>query len=498
MRRRTRKQMNQSSMRVFVLFLMGCILSLRAAGQADSLFVLPDSAKAFTLQHFYTLVLEYHPTARQVALLSEVARQEIRLARGGFDPKLELQYQQKNYNSNEYYELFRTELKFPSVFPFDPKIGVERNEGAYLDPQNYIGSQFNYRQYYTGLSLPLGRGLITDERRAALNQAKLFATYTEAEQVKLINKLLLDAAKAYWKWYYAYYNFRAQTRGVAIASEVFRRVKMNAVQGEASTLDTVQASITRQERLVQRQEAFLDFRNAGIQLSAFLWDSLANPISLPMNWAPVRPVSQEVLTAGELEHLKEQAQLHHPELRKLTVKVEQLDVERKLNQEYLKPRFDVSYAWLNQPIDPAGNASFGFGDNYKFGVDFSFPLLIRKERAKLQQTKVKLSSTRFEQGLMRRQVSNQIEASYNTLTNSGLLIDQLRGMVSNYERLLSGEYLNLENGESDLFKINVQQEKLINALSKYLKLLSEYEANKAELYWAAGVERLGVKTGDME
>jgi outer membrane protein TolC len=65
-------------------------------------------------------------------------------------------------------------------------------------------------------------------------------------------------------------------------------------------------------------------------------------------------------------------------------------------------------------------------------------------------------------------------------------------MVNNYERLLFAELLNFENGESDLFKINVQQEKLIQSQTKLVKLLSDYEKQKAMLYWAAGVRNLGL------
>ena len=54
------------------------------------------------------------------------------------------------------------------------------------------------------------------------------------------------------------------------------------------------------------------------------------------------------------------------------------------------------------------------------------------------------------------------------------------------------EILNLENGESDLFKINVQQEKLIVSQTKLLKLKAEYEKLKATLYWAAGVRNLAI------
>jgi outer membrane protein TolC len=482
---------NNTPYRLFFLVVIVFYFNV-AHAQQQSIFSLPDSSKAFTLENFYFLILQNHPTVNQIDLLTDIAKQEIRLARGNFDPKLEFQYQQKNFKDTEYYELFDGSLKFPSVLPFDPKIGIERNQGQYLNPENYIANDFNYQQVYAGMSMPLGRGLITDDRRAALRQAELFGEMTEAEQVKLLNKLLLEAAKDYWQWYFSYYNFRIQNRGVVIASEIFRRVKVNAEQGEAAVIDTIQAKITLQERLVQQQEALLDFQNTGILVSTYLWDSLSNPLAISLNWAPVRPDENWSLTSGDLEELKEQAKQNHPELLKLSVKLQQLDVERRLAIEYIKPKLDVSYTFLNQPFDPEWNSSFGFGDNYKLGADFSFPIFIRKERAKLAQTKIKLSSTRFEQGLVQRQVLNQIDASFNTLFNTGIIINQLSEMVANYERILQAEFLNLENGESDLFKINIQQEKLINAQSKYLKMLSEYEKSKAELYWAAGVSNLGI------
>ncbi|GCC52539.1 hypothetical protein SanaruYs_27760 [Chryseotalea sanaruensis] len=470
-------------------FAVFCLNKVQA--QQDSLFVLPDTVKAFTLENFYSLILENHPTAKQTYLLTDIAKQEIRLARGNFDPKLELSYQQKNLDGTEYYDLLDGSLKFPTALPFDPKVGFQRNQGQYVNPENYIADQFNYQQFYAGLSVPLGRGLITDERRTALRQAELFSDMTEAEQLKLINKLLLEATKEYWQWYFAYYNYRIQNNGVRLAQEIFRRVKINALQGEAASIDTVQAQITLQERLVQQQEALLDFRNTGIQLSTYLWDSLSNPLILSLNLAPVRPSENWSLTKGALEELKIQAKQNHPELRKLSVKLEQLDVERKLAVEFLKPTLDASYTFLNQPFDPRWNSSFDLGENYKFGLDFSFPIFLRKERAKLAQTKIKITSTAFERGLAERDILNQIESAYNTMDVTGSMIAQLASMVENYERLLAAEFMNLENGESDLFKINIQQEKLINAQAKFLKMLTEYEKSKALLYWSAGVSQLG-------
>lgn len=469
------------------------LLAVRfAASQVvtDSLLYLPDSVSPLTIDNFYAQVLKNHPVAKQADLLSEFAKQELRLARGNFDPKLEAQYLAKNFNDVDYYEIFNSSIKFPSVLPFDPSIGVEQNSGKYLNPERYISEQFDFRQFYAGVSLPLLRGLITDDRRAALRQAELFGDMMEAEQLKAINKLFLEAAKDYWQWSISYYNFRLYNQNVTIAEEIYRRVRLNYELGEAAPIDTIQAKITLQQRLVERQEALLDFQNSAIQLSNYLWDSLSNPVELSLQFAPVMNRDIIGITAAQLDELTNLARENHPDIQKLDVKLQQLEVDRRLAAEYLKPTLDLNYYFLNQPFDPEWNSSFGFGDNYKLGVDFSFPIFLRKERAKLAQAKLKITNTKFDRSFTERQVLNQINTTYNSLTNNGLIISQQSEMVNNYNRLLAAELLNLENGESDLFKINIQIEKLIQSQSKLIKLLGDYEKQKAFLYWAAGVRRL--------
>lgn len=476
--------------RIVYLLAWLSVQSLMAVGQStDSLFIIPDSARVFTLENFYELLVRNHPTARQASLLPEVAQQEIRFARGSFDPKIESQFLTKSLNGKEYYEIFNGTLKIPTFIPFDPSIGVDQNKGTYLNPERYIDDQFNNRQLYAGISLPLGRGLITDERRATLRQAELFKDISEAEKIKIINKLILDATKAYWDWYFAHYNYRLLSQNLVIADDIFRRVKTNHTFGEASVMDTIQAAITRQQRLIEQQEAFVTFRNSGISISTMLWDSLGNPLELSPDLVPVLVPDGLMMTPDVLQELADSARLYHPELNKLESKIHQLEVDRRLAKEYLKPQLNLNYYALNQPINPNGESSWTFNDNYKLGIDFSMPIFLRKERSKLALTKLKITNTQLERSLTEREIVNGIASIYNQLTNLQPILANQYQMVQAYQRLLEAELLNLTEGESDLFKINVQQEKLIQAQSKWLKLLSENEKLKAQLYWAAGTSK---------
>lgn len=156
----------------------------------------------------------------------------------------------------------------------------------------------------------------------------------------------------------------------------------------------------------------------------------------------------------------------------------------------MKPQLNLNYYAVNQPVNPDGDFSFAIGDNYKLGIDFSFPLFLRKERAELALTKLKITNTKFEQSFKERQIVNDLTSIFNQVVNLQSVMTNQKQMVESYERLLEAELLNLQEGESDLFRINLQQEKLIEAQTKWLKLLAEMEKKKAQLYWAAGTYRL--------
>ena len=458
----------------------------------DTVLTLPDTVKTFSLNDLYAIIFANHPIVKQAALLEETARQEIRLARGSFDPKLEATWDVKQFNDTEYYNVMNSSLKVPVWFPIDPKVSVDRNRGVYLNPERTIPESNDNWQVTTGISLPIGRGLIIDNRRATVKQAILFQDILEAEQIKMVNKILLQASKDYWNWYFDYYNYLLLQSSIVIAQQIFDRVKLNFEFGEAAVVDTVQAQITLQNRTIEAQEATVNFLRSGLILSNHLWGDSEEPLELTPDTGPALADSLLIVpNQQDLQSLLNLARGNHPELVKLSTKIEQLAVDNRLNKENLKPQLDLNYNLIDRPFNYNGESpDITFDDNYKFGMSFSFPLLLRKERAKLQKTNIKILETQYDLNLRRKEILNEINGFYALLVNTSVIIQQQRIAVNNYQRLLQAELFNLENGESDLFRINFQQDKLIQSRSKLLKLRTEYEKARVNLLWAAGVPNL--------
>ncbi|MBL6448170.1 TolC family protein [Fulvivirga sp. 29W222] len=463
-----------------IITVLFCLVAVSGAAQsADSVI--------FSYADFYQLVMKHHPIIKQAKLLPQQAAQELRMARGGFDPKIEVGWNKKSFKDTEYYNAFKGALKIPVWFPVTPEIGVERNYGDYLNPEKYISERTNHRQVYGGVSVTVGRGLFIDERRAVVKQALVFREMVDYEQVKLINKLLLSATVDYWAWYYAYNNYKLAEQGINLAHDIFDRTRMAFQYGEVAAIDTVQAFITWQKRKVEFRQANIERINATLKVSNHLWEASGAPLELQDNAIPEKVVLTNA-SEEELTRLLELARNNHPELRKLDLKGEALMIDQRLAKENLKPRLDLGYYLLDQPFDAEGDQnSVTLEDNYKIGLNFSFPLFLRKERAKISQVKLKINDNSYERDFREREIINEINSHYNELVNTIQIVANQKLMVTGYNAMVMAERLNLQNGESDLFKLNVQVDKLIEAKSKLLKLNATYKKNEAYLYWSAGL-----------
>ena len=114
--------------------LMLLLIALRSIGQADTTMQL-----SFT--NFLQLVKQNHPLAKQANLITQSADANILIARGSFDPKLFYEFNNKFFDSKNYYEIGNGGFKIPTWFGIELKAGYEQNQGAYLNPENTTPSQ---------------------------------------------------------------------------------------------------------------------------------------------------------------------------------------------------------------------------------------------------------------------------------------------------------------------------------------------------------------------
>lgn len=191
------------------------------------------SQQRLGFQDYMTLVRSFHPVALQAALNEEIGKQNLRAARGGFDPALYSNIGQKYFENDQYYSLVDAGLKVPTWFGLDFYAGFEQNSGVNLNPERKTPEN---GLAYAGVSLPVGQGLFIDQRRADVRQAQLFEQITYEEQRLMLNSVLRAASNAYWNWFAAYEIVQIFEKGVELAQERFEGIRESAIQETSQLL----------------------------------------------------------------------------------------------------------------------------------------------------------------------------------------------------------------------------------------------------------------------
>lgn len=461
------------------LFFIGvvCDASL-AQSNTDS------TQQVLTWEEFYKQIIEYHPIAKQAWLLDELAQQELRLARGGFDPKAKLDYSRKEFKGSTYYNLWDSKLKIP-LWVGEVQVGYEQNNGVFLNPENSISDPSG--QGSIGIAVPIGQGLVIDSRRATLRQARFFQDIARADQIKAINKLLISAAKDYWSWYFSTQEYRLLDEAYTLARQRYEAVKLNIRLGESAPIDSVDAKTLFQDRNIAKKLAQIKLQNARIQISNYLWAENDTPLILADNVVP-QTFEDRVSTQQQpkIDDLRLFALQNHPEITKSIFKLKQIEVEEKLQRFNLLPKVDLKYNLLRNINNVDESTNFNFQNNYKFGVNFEFPIFLRKERGKLQMVRIKQSQSEFDLQQTRLTVENDLQAAYNDFINLTEIITLQVEVTNNYRLLRDAELRKYRNGESSLFVINLRETKLIEAQVKLAKQKADYQKAYMMLYWTAG------------
>ncbi|HRK25935.1 MAG TPA: TolC family protein [Chitinophagales bacterium] len=471
---------------VIVLLLLGCFFTASAQPNPTAA---ADTNRIFTLDNLFELIKEHHPIARQSKLLTQQAAAQMLQARGGFDPQLYSYLDQKTFDGKNYFTLAQNGFKIPTWYGIEVKGGYNINNGQFLNPENKLPVQ---GQAVAGVSLTLIQGLVIDQRRAALKQARIFAQANEAERQDMLNNLLFDAAAAYWEWALAYNQLLLQQQAVQLAQVRLEWVKNTFLQGARPAIDTLEALIQLQNRQYDQNETELQYQNTSLLLSTFLWADSDTPLEItnaitPPNFSnlalpSINPDSVQ-LAFNRLSQI-------HPQLLLYQFKLSNLDVERRLKAEKLKPKLNLNYNLLANGLNFAASESPGnvnpFLQNYKWGLEFSMPLFLRAERGSLQLTRLKIQEANLQLQQKQWELQNKLQGYYNELLNNQRQIALYRQTVNNYQALTEGEEFRFRFGESSLFLVNTRESKLLEAQGKLLELKAKHHKILAGIAFSGG------------
>ena len=244
------------------LFLSICILLTVGGG---SLYGQQDSL-VLGFKEYLGYVKKYHPIAKQAQLNIAVGQANLMKARGGFDPKVEVDYERKEFKDTKYWDRLNTTFKIPTWFGIELKGNFQQSEGTYINPDETLPED---GLYSAGVSMSLLRGFWANERMATLRKAKYFREQSKADQDLQVNEILFKASLAYFDWLKAYRDAEVYQDFLQNAETRFQGVRESALAGDIAMIDTVEAKIAVRNRALGYEQAQVKLMKKSLELSNF-------------------------------------------------------------------------------------------------------------------------------------------------------------------------------------------------------------------------------------
>ncbi len=438
--------------------------------------------ESLSLEEFLGYVKAFHPLVKQADIKLSESEAKLLKARGAFDPKLAADFNDKTFKGSNYYERLGATFSVPTYYGLTLKGQFSEAEGALINPENVVSGD---QLYGVGASIDLGKGLLANERMTALKQAKRFVDQAKEENTLRVNEILLEATDAYLDWYRAYKSYEIFDEFIANAKFRYDGVRDRFTSGDLAAIDTTEARIAYQNRLLSQEKASLKLREKALKASNYLWIE-DTPVEINREVIPALSEENfETLFSIDLIDLES-----HPKLRALGYTTDIQRFERRLQRSNLLPEVTLDYQWLSE-TDPSQNFNLALDpNNSTTKLKVALPLFLRKERSALKLASLKLQDATLEQERVYIELKNKLAAlntASESLSRQRLLADS---MVVDYTTLFKGEQQKFEAGESSLFLVNSRESKLIEATLKAIDTEVEQKMALAEFYFNSNFQNI--------
>ncbi len=446
------------------------LVSLSSLAQSPDTFV-------FNEARFLKQVYDFAPAVRNSGLEVDIQNQEWLEAKSAFEPKLIGGYDRKNFDNKTYYNKLDAGVKVTTPLGVKVSGGYADNDGVYLNPESNVPVQ---GLVYAGIEVPLGAGMFTDAERTLVKQQRLERNAASLLNTLAVNDHLLESGEAYWDWYEGVMLLNLSQEAIILAQNRLRLVTRKNTIGEAADIDTL--------------EAFINFQNrqAFLLESTVKWEKYRNKVQ---NYIWMPEMTKELLAPEvDLDYtVTLPDSFTEREITRLHPLISLLDTDSLINRaslalarEFYKPQVDLAFK-LQEDGGTVGNFDYNPQQNNYIGLNVYMPLLLRKQRAKANQSLIKEEMIGNKKQEMIVKILNAQRTFHNNTLNLKETIDLWSVASTNYKRMLNAEQTKFTLGESSLFVVNSRELKWIAAREKYIKSYVEYRKAILRYYHSLGV-----------
>ncbi len=432
-------------------------------------------AQTLSYKEYLYWVLQEHPIAKNAEIISQKGEAVYDQTKGILDPVLVSKWKQKAMNDTKYYNQSQTSIALQTPFAVQFIGQVDVNNGSYLNPENYTGKDGLVTM---GIALPILQGLIIDETRLSLRRAELLQSMSVLEKKMAINELLFQSTILYLDWWTAERRQSVSNELLTVAQDRLKAIRTRFEMGDRSAMDTLEAHAQYQSRWMNWQDAQVAVIKSRLALVAFADEKDGKKNILALNIQPDFSELEQLQYSGQtlvtIESLN-----NHPEIEWYSSKIKMLEWEEKWKREKLKPKLNVQYNFLKQGIDPQNQNQFAMS-NYRWGIDFAFPVFLRDARGDLQLQRLKIEESNNDREWKMNSIAQKATAMDQQIV---VMNNQMRSAEKNakvYRQLWQAEQMRFLSGEGNVFMVNQRENSWLESENKTIDYQRKWIESKAQ------------------
>lgn len=450
------------------LFITAVILSSQVcSGQTEQI----------TYNDFLLLVKKENPLASKAENNTAYANAQLNAAKGNYDPLFNSSMGSKQFKSSNYFTYGGVELKQPLYSSHYLKMGYEYGQGPQLNPENLTPDA---GLPYLGFEVNLLQGLWFDKRRGELLKSRFYLDFYDAERKIQLNDLLFVASNTYIDATYANKINKIYDYFADLARQRLKGINELAAVGEKPSVDTIEASIFLQGRLLDMQASEIEKAKRRSEMLALCpTDGTTTPIMIVSDSLEQIYLS----TLNTVQSILLDEKNANPVIEQYAAKQKVLETETRLRREMIKPVLNVSYNFLSDSRLPAMAMNI---NNYKWNATFSLPLYLRKPRNEYKMAKLMTQNNELESINKQRQLDYKRIYIISAIEVTAMQISNAEKSVIYSKMLVEAEKLKFMNGESSLFLLNTRENKWLETELKLAEYKLKFIKTVMELIYING------------
>ena len=413
-----------------------------------------------------------HPLVNASRFESELGKAALREKRGQFDPRFVVERIEKEAGQLPYYRRESFELQLHTASPIQLETGVESGRGSFVNPEMFTPQE---GLSYAGITLPLLKGLITDERRTTLAKAKIFRNQSYEIQKIQLQDLSQTIWNDYVDWYIAHEQEKAYQLGTELSLDRQIALRQLFEAGGCNGMDTLENYIQLELFRTRAKEWNANTFKQKLQLSRHLWEySQENEswksVIIANNVSPTRmgldfldtlfgEVGRSTILIAGL-----------PDIKNLDWDLQQKQLDLRLQKWNMLPKFDLDY----QQLFTGRYGGYDIGSDRRFGFNVSAPLFLRKERGAYQVSKF----TYLQKSQMFQFKVTEADLKIRALFQQGMVYrdvyNHLKNVENGYLKLFEMEREKFDSGDGTIFLLNTRENRYLNARIKTIEQKAKY------------------------